>query len=107
MIKIITGDSAVFNFAIVYPGAVDGVPAPDLSNSTVVFAMKKRNGKSVAFEESVSGPETNVVTFSMTPQESSKLIAGVYDACCKVYSGDAATTVWMGDITVIEGVLID
>lgn len=104
MIKIITGDSAVFNFAIVYPGAVDGVPTPDLSQDTIKFGLKsKTTGKII--EKSVVGPDTNLVTFSFTPTETAALKQGVYEGCCKVYYGENATTVWMEDIMVAEGVL--
>ena len=102
MIKIITGDSAVFNFAIVYPGAVDGKPTPDLTNATIVFALKKDK---TLVEKTITGSDTNIVTFSLTPQETASMPAGVYDACCKVYYDNNATTVWMQSITVIKGVL--
>lgn len=102
MIKIITGDSAVFNFAIVYPGAVDGVPTPDLSNTTVVFAIKQ--GKTLV-EKSIVNSDTNILTFSLTPEETEVLPIGAYDACCKIYYGDEATTVWLDKIIVMKGVL--
>lgn len=102
MIKIITGDSAVFNFAIVYPGAVDGVPTPDLSNTTVIFAIKQ--GKTLVKKTIVSS-DTNILTFTFTPEETEVLPIGAYDACCKVYYGDKATTVWMDKIIVMKGVL--
>ena len=104
MIKIITGDSTVFNFAIVYPGAVDGVPTPDLSNDTVKFGLKnKKTGKII--EKSVTSPATNIVTFSFTPEETAVLSQGLYEGCCKIYYDNEATTVWMQDIVVIKGVL--
>lgn len=102
MIKIITGDSAVFNFALVYPGAVDSVPAPDLSNSTVVFAIKQ--GKTLV-EKTIVNSDTNILTFTLTPEETEVLPLGKYDACCKVYYGEEATTVWMDTIVVVKGVL--
>lgn len=102
MIKVITGDSAVFNFALVYPGAVDGVPTPDLSESTVVFAIKQ---KKIQIEKSIINSDTNILTFILTPEETEKLPLGAYDACCKVYYGDEATTVWMDKIIVMKGVL--
>lgn len=105
MIKIITGDSAVFNFAIIYPGAVDGVPTPDLSQDTVVFALKNKKVKGKEIEKSISGPQSNIVTFTLTPQETEKLPMGVYEACCKIYYGENATTVWLQDVMVIKGVL--
>lgn len=102
MIKIITGDSAAFNFAIVYPGAVDGVPTPDLSNTTVIFAIKQ--GKTLV-EKTVVNSDTNILTFTFTPEETKVLPIGAYDACCKVYYGTEATTVWMDKIIVVKGVL--
>lgn len=106
MIKIITGDSAEFNFSIVYPGAVDGLPAPDLSEATVVFAIEQVGGKRpVKVEKSVTSPETNIVTYTFTPEETAVLPTGAYKACCKVYYGNEATTVWMENIIVIKGVL--
>lgn len=103
MIKIITGDTAAFTFSIVYPGAVDGIDFPDLSNTDVVFALK--NDKKL-IEKTISHPETNVLYFSLSPEETAALKPGLYDACCKVYyaSGEAKT-VWIGNITVIKGVL--
>ena len=104
MIKIITGDSAAFNFAIVYPGAVDGVPTPDLSQDTIKFALKnKKSGKII--EKEISNPDTNILTFTFSPDETAKLSQGVYEGCCKVYYGDNATTVWLEDVMVIQGVL--
>lgn len=105
MIKIITGDSAVFNFAIVYPGAVDGMPTPDLSTDTIVFAMKNKKTGKIVVEKTVSNPTTNIITFTLTPQETSALSQGVYESCCKVYYNDNATTVWMQDVMAIKGVL--
>lgn len=102
MIKIITGDSAAFNFAIVYPGAVDGVPTPDLSNTTVIFAIKQ--GKTLV-EKTIVNSDTNILTFTFAPEETETLPIGAYDACCKVYYGDEATTVWMEKIIVVKGVL--
>ena len=103
MIKIITGDSATFTFSIVYPGAVDGTPAPDLSDATVVFALKKDK---TLVEKTIANPDTNILYFSLSPEETQRLSAGIYDACCKIYydSGEAKT-VWMDNVTVVKGVL--
>lgn len=106
MLKIITGDSASFTFSIVYPGAVDGVPTPDLSNATIAFAMKKRERKNIIIEKTVSNPETNIIEFFLTPEETAQMPAGVWEACCKVYYDNQATTVWMDTINVVEGVLV-
>lgn len=105
MIKIITGDSAVFNFAIVYPGAVDGVPTPDLSQDTVKFALKNKKTGRLYVEKTVSNPDTNLISFSLTSQETAKLPSGTYEGCCKVYYDTEATTVWLEDIMVVKGVL--
>lgn len=106
MIKIITGDTATFTFSILYSGAVDGVPAPDLSSADVVFAMQKANTTRIVIEKTITHPESNIVYFSLTPEETSKLAAGVYNACCKVnFDSGEAKTVWLGDITVIKGLL--
>ena len=106
MIKIITGDSAVFNFSIVYPGAVDGVPAPDLSTSTVAFGLEQVNARyPYKTEKTVVNPATNLVTYTFTPSETENMPEGSYKACCKVYYGNEATTVWMENIVVIKGVL--
>lgn len=107
MLKIITGDSANFTFSIVYPGAVDGVEFPDLSDADVVFALKRNlNDATPVIEKRIVKPDTNIVYFSLTPTETASLVQGVYHACCKLYyeSGNAKT-VWLGDITVIKGVL--
>ena len=105
MNKIITGDTAVFTFAILYPGAVDGVPAPDLSNDTVKFALKnKRTGK-VCCEKEVANPDTNIITFTLSAEETGTLTAGVYEACCKIYYDGYATTVWAQEFVAIKGVL--
>lgn len=105
MVKIITGDSAVFNFAIVYPGAVDGLPTPDLSQDTIKFALKhKKNGR-IYVEKEIINPATNILTFSFTMDETAELPAGLYEGCCKVYYGENATTVWQQDVMVVEGVL--
>lgn len=106
MIKIITGDTATFTFTILYPGAVDGVENPDLSHARVVFAMVKTATSRVAIEKTILHPESNIVYFSLNPQETAGLSTGVYNACCKIYFDDGeAKTAWMGDITVIKGVL--
>lgn len=105
MIKIITGDSAAFNFAIVYPGAVDGVPAPDLSQDTIKFALKyKKNGR-IYVEKEIVNPATNILMFGLTMDETAELPTGLYEGCCKVYYGENATTVWLQDIMVIKGVI--
>ena len=106
MIKIITGDTATFTFTILYPGAVDGVENPDLSQANVVFAMVKTGATRVAVEKTIRHPASNIVYFSLSPQETAGLSTGVYNACCKIYFDDGeAKTAWMGDITVIKGVL--
>lgn len=106
MITIITGDSAVFNFSVVYPGAVDGLPTPDLSNTTVAFAMEKtETRKPVVIEKKIVNSDTNILSFTFTPQETEAMSAGVYNACCKIYYGSEATTVWMDNILVKKGVL--
>lgn len=103
MIKIITGDTATFTFSIVYPGAVDGVETPDLSNTTVVFAMKRNN---TLITKEIVHSESNILYFSLSPVETSNLTPGVWDACCKIYydTGEEKT-VWTDNITVIKGVL--
>lgn len=106
MIKIITGDTAAFTFTILFTGAVDGIAAPDLSQATVAFALKKTTSSKVVIEKTIVHPETNIVYFSLSPQETAGLLAGVYSACCKIYYDNGeAKTAWMGDITVIKGVL--
>lgn len=106
MIKIITGDTATFTFTILYPGAVDGVENPDLSHASVTFAMKKTASTKLAVEKTITHPESNIVYFSLTPQETAALAIGVYEACCKIYFDDGdAKTAWLGDVTVIKGVL--
>lgn len=106
MIKIITGDTATFTFSIIYPGAVDGVPNPDLSSASVTFAMKRSGATKLAIEKTITHPESNIVYFALTPEETAGLAQGVYNACCKVYfdSGEAKTA-WLGDITVVKGLL--
>lgn len=102
MIKIITGDSAVFNFAIVYPGAVDGLPTPDLSNTSVVFALEK---DSFIIKKTITNSDTNILTYTLSPEETASMKPGKYKGCCKIYYGEEATTVWMDTIIVIKGVL--
>lgn len=104
MIKVITGDTAAFTFSILYPGAVDGVTAPDLSEATVEFAMAYKN--KVVVRKSIVHPDSNIVYFSVSPSETAVLTPGTYEACCKIFfdSGEAKTA-WLGDITVIKGVL--
>jgi hypothetical protein len=106
MIKIITGDTATFTFTILYPGAVDGVENPDLSTATVVFAMQKSGSSKIVIEKEIVHPESNIVYFSLAPEETSALTAGVYNACCKIYFDNGeAKTAWLGDVTVIKGIL--
>ena len=106
MIKIITGDTATFTFTILYPGAVDGVENPDLSTADVTFALKKSGAARVSIEKTITHPESNIVYFSLTPEETAGLAAGVYNACCKIYFDNGeAKTAWMGDVTVIKGIL--
>lgn len=103
MIKIITGDTATFTFFIVYSGAVDSMPTPDLSEATVVFALK--NGKREISKEIVS-PPTNVASFTLTAEETATLPSGVYESCCKIYYNNGeAITAWSSSISVIKGVL--
>ena len=105
MIKLITGDTATFTFSIIFNGAVDGIENPDLSFASVVFAMKKSGATKVAVEKTIVHPESNIVYFSLSPEETAKLSIGNYSACCKVCFDDGdAKTVWMGDIIVIKGV---
>ena len=106
MIKIITGDSAVFTFSIVYPGAVDGLPAPDLSNTTIKFAIEEQDVRVPhTLEKEIVNSDTNIVRFEFSPQETEGLRPGLYIGCCKIYYGENATTVWMGNIIVKKGVL--
>lgn len=106
MIKIITGDTATFTFSITYPGAVDGIEAPDLSQANVVFAMQKQGSTRVVIEKTIVHPQSNIVYFSITPEETSSLVAGPHNACCKIYFDNGeAKTVWLGDIMVIKGLL--
>lgn len=109
MNKIITGDSAGFTFSILYAGAVDGKDAPDLTGCDVVFAVKKNKTDSDAkavVKKVVPAPDTNIVYFEITAEESAKMTPGIYSACCKLYyNSGTEVTVWMEDITVIKGVL--
>lgn len=106
MIKIITGDTAAFTFSILYPGSVDGIENPDLSQASVVFAMKKANSVKIVVEKTITHPESNIVHFELSPTETQALAEGVYNACCKIYFDNGeAKTAWLGDITVIKGVL--
>lgn len=109
MNKIITGDSAGFTFTILYAGAVDGKDAPDLTACDVVFAVKKNltdaDSKAVAIK-TISAPDTNIVYFELSKEETSKMTPGVYYGCCKLYyNSGTAKTVWLGEIVVTKGVL--
>lgn len=109
MNKIITGDSAGFTFSILYAGAVDGKDAPDLTACDVVFAVKKNrtdpDSKALA-KKIISKPDTNIVYFELTAEETARMSVGTYSACCKLYY-DSGTelTVWMDELTVVKGVL--
>lgn len=105
MNKIITGDTAVFTFAILYPGAVDGIPAPDLSNDTIKFALKNKLTGKIYGEKTLSNPDTNIISFTLTPEETSVLSPGIYEGCLKIYYDNNATTVWAQEFIVIKGVL--
>lgn len=109
MNKIITGDTSGFTFSILYAGAVDGKDAPDLSACDVVFAVKRNKtdpDSKAIIKKTISAPDSNIVYFEITPEESAKMAIGVYSACCKLYyNSGTALTVWMDDITVIKGVL--
>ena len=107
MNKIITGDTAVFTFSILYEGAVADKPAPDLSDCDVVFAIKKNiNDTKTVVKKTISAPATHVLSFELTASETASLKEGVYSACCKLYrTGGEEITAWMGNITVIKGVL--
>lgn len=109
MNKIITGDTAGFTFSILYAGAVDGKDAPDLTACDVVFAVKRNktdpDSKAIA-KKTISGPDTNIVYFELTPEETAKLAQGTYSACCKLYyNSGLELTVWMDELTVVKGVL--
>ena len=109
MNKIITGDTSGFTFSILYAGAVDGKEVPDLSACDVVFAVKKNktdpDSKAIV-KKTVSAPDTNIVYFELTPEETVKMPIGVYSGCCKLYyNSGTAITVWLDDIVVVKGVL--
>lgn len=109
MNKIITGDTAVFTFSVLYEGAVADKTAPDLSDCDVVFAMKKSvvdpDTKTV-IKKTISSPDTHILSFEVSASETAALKQGVYVACCKLYrDGGDEQTIWMGNITVIKGVL--
>ena len=109
MQKIITGDSKGFTFSILYAGAIDGKEAPDLSASDVVFAVKKDSAdpdSKALIYKTVHAPETNIVYFEISAQESASLKPGSYPACCKIYyNSGSAITVWLDTIMVTKGVL--
>lgn len=109
MNKIITGDSAGFTFSILYAGAVDGKDAPDLTACDVVFAVKKSkldpDSKAIV-KKVISAPDTNIVYFELTAEETTKMNPGTYSACCKLYyNSGTAKTVWLDEIVVTKGVL--
>lgn len=107
MNKIITGDTAVFTFSILYEGAVADKQAPDLSDCNVVFAMKKNiSDTKTAVKKTITAPSTHILSFELTANETASLKEGVYSACCKIYrTGGEEITAWLGNITVIKGVL--
>lgn len=109
MNKIITGDTAGFTFSILYAGAIDGKDAPDLTACDVVFAIKKNKtdqDNKVIVKKTISAPDTNIVYFELTAEETAKMTPGIYSACCKLYyNSGTELTVWLEDITVIKGVL--
>lgn len=109
MNKIITGDTVIFTFSVLYEGAVASKEAPDLSESDVVFAIKRRKtdpDSKVFVKKTIENPDTNILNFELTAQETSRMVEGTYSACCKIYfdSGEEKT-VWMDDLVVIKGVL--
>lgn len=109
MQKIISGDSQGFTFSILYAGSVDGKEKPDLSAADVVFAIKKNSedpdNKALVYK-TVSAPDSNIVYFEITPEESARLKPGTYPACCKIYyNSGSAVTVWLDTIMVTKGVL--
>lgn len=109
MNKIITGDTAGFTFSILYAGAVDGQDAPDLTSCDVVFAVKRNKSdpdSKAIVTKIISKPDTNIVYFELTAEETAKMAVGVYTACCKLYyEHGTALTVWMDELTVTKGVL--
>lgn len=109
MLKIITGDSQGFTFSILYAGSVDGKEKPDLTGADVVFAIKKDSSdpdSKALIYKTIQSPESNIVYFEITAEESSKLKPGTYPACCKVfYNSGAAVTVWLDTIMIVKGVL--
>lgn len=109
MQKIISGDSQGFTFSILYAGAVDGKETPDLTAADVVFAIKKNiddpDNKALIYK-TISAPESNIVYFEITDEETQKLKPGTYPACCKIYyNSGSAVTVWLDTIMVVKGVL--
>lgn len=108
MLKIITGDTAGFTFALVYQGAVADKETPDLTNATVKFIVKKNINdpdSRAVFTQEIKNPETNKVYFEIPADATSTLQAGVYKAGCKLYyEGGLEQTVWTDDILVVKGV---
>lgn len=109
MNKIITGDTAGFTFSILYAGAVDGKEAPDLTACDVVFAIKRNKtdpDSKVIAKKVISAPDTNIVHFELSAEETASMPQGTYSACCKLYyNSGLELTVWMDDITAVKGVL--
>lgn len=109
MNKIITGDSAGFTFSILYSGAIDGKETPDLSACDVVFAIKadlKDSDSKALVKKVISAPDTNIVHFELTKEETASMKPGVYRGCCKLYyNSGSAITVWLEDVMVVKGVL--
>lgn len=108
MIKIITGDTAGFTFSIVSPGAVDSTPAPDLSAASIKFMLKRSIDLSdykAAFSQTIVHPDTNILHFEMSGEDTGALVAGTYKAGCKIYYDDGPEhTLWEGDVMVVKGV---
>jgi len=108
MLKIITGDTIGFTFSIVFAGAVATTPAPDLSACTVKFMVKKSLSDAdskAAFVQEIVNPESNIVYFTMSPEDSGKLKPGGYKAACKLfYDNGTELTIWQSDLIVTQGV---
>lgn len=87
---------------------VADMPAPDLSACVVKFMIKKDENdpdNKAVFVQQIDRPDTNMVHFSMTAEETSKLKEGVYKGACKLfYDNGPELTVWQDNITVIIGV---
>ena len=78
-----------------------------MSACTVKFMIKKSlsdpDNKAV-FSQEIENPDTNMVYFSMSAEDTSKLKRAVYKAACKLfYESGTELTVWSGDIMVTQG----